>query len=177
MMTYRLFAAVMLLALVVPVTAHVTMSEPVAVAGSYYVGFLRVSHGCAGSPTITIHVTIPASIISAKPQPKAGWTIKIEKTALPVPIKGESGDIHERVSAITWTGRLDSDEFDQFGLMLKLPQEPGLLYFPTVQRCATGETDWTMIPAAGQPWHSVPSPAPVLEVKPTTPDAMTGMKM
>ena len=160
-----------------PIAAHITLNEPVAEAGSYYVGFLRVSHGCGGSPTITVRVEIPPSITGAKPQPKPGWTIKIEKMALATPIKGEGGDVRDRVSAITWTGRLEADEFDQFGLLLKLPAQPGLLYFPTVQRCETGENDWTMIPAAGQPWHSVKSPAPVLDVRAGMAVPMAGMKM
>ncbi|WP_174284573.1 YcnI family protein [Sphingomonas bacterium] len=154
--------------------AHIVFADPAGMAGSYYAGFLRVSHGCAGSPTTAIRVEIPVGVTVARPQPKPGWTLSIEKAPLPAPVRSEDGEVRERVAAITWSGRLDPDQFDQFGIMLKLPAAPGPLYFPTLQQCATGRNAWTMIPAAGQPWHSVKSPAPVLEITPATPhpDAM-----
>ena len=37
--------------------------------------------------------------------------------------------IAQRVSAITWAGRLPADQFDQFGVMMKLPATSGALYF------------------------------------------------
>ncbi|WP_174296302.1 YcnI family protein [Sphingomonas bacterium] len=158
--------------------AHIVFAEPSAASGSYYAGFLRVSHGCAGSPTVSIRVEIPAAVASARPQPKPGWTLTVEKAPLATPIPSESGGtVHDRVTAITWTGRLDADQFDQFGIMLKLPDASATLYFPTVQRCESGSNEWNMIPAAGQPWHSVKSPAPVLNVTTGTPSIMHGMKM
>ena len=158
-------------------TAHIVFADAGAKAGSYYVGFLRVSHGCANSPTVAIRVEIPATVTIARPQPKPGWTLSLEKAPLATPTRGEGGEKRERVTAITWSGRLDADQFDQFGIMLKLPDAAGPLYFPTVQRCETGTNEWTMIPAAGQPWHSVKSPAPVLNLTADLPDTRTEMKM
>ena len=144
--------------------AHIVLAEPQAKAGSYHAAFFRVSHGCAGSATLSIRVAIPAGIASAHPQPKPGWTLAVEKQG-------------ERVSAILWTGRLEDDQFDQFGVMLKLPAAPGRLYFPTVQRCDAGENDWTMIPAAGQSPHALKSPAPMLELTPAEGMPMDHMHM
>ena len=158
------------------VQAHISFAKPTAGAGSHYVGLLRVTHGCAGSPTLSIRVEVPAGIDVARPQPKAGWTLSIERAPLAKSIRSDGGEVRERVTAITWTGRLDADQFDEFGLMLKLPDTPGVLYFPTVQRCETGRNDWTMIPAAGQSWHSVKSPAPMLEVGPADPVHMEHMR-
>ena len=45
--------------------AHIVFAEPNAPAGGYYVGFLRVSHGCAGLSTVSIRVSIPAEIMVA----------------------------------------------------------------------------------------------------------------
>ena len=158
--------------------AHIVFAEPDAAAGGYYAGFLRVSHGCAGSPTLSVRVEIPPGIMIARPQPKPGWTLSVEKAPLAKPIQSEGGQlVRDRVTAITWSGRLDADQFDQFGVMLRLPDAPGALYFPTVQRCETGRNDWTMIPAAGQPWHAVKSPAPVLNVTSGHAAAMEHMKM
>ena len=156
-----LFAAS--LSLASPAAAHVVFSETQAQAGGYYTGFLRVTHGCGDSPTVSFQVTIPDGVISARPQPKAGWTLRIDKAPLAQPITGEGGSsIKERVTAITWTGRLPADQFDEFGLSLKLPAAAGPLYFPAVQRCEKGENAWTTIPSSPEHWHHVPNPAPIL---------------
>jgi hypothetical protein len=147
-----------------PAAAHVVFAEPQAAAGSYYAGFLRIGHGCSGSPTVRLRVEIPAGVLSAKPQPKPGWTVEVEREPLAKPVTAEGREVRERVKAITWTGRLPDDEFDQFGLMLKLPAQAGPLYFPLVQTCETGERRWVDIPAAGQAWHDLKTPAPVVVV-------------
>lgn len=146
--------------------AHIVFAEPEAQAGGYYAGFLRVSHGCGASPTRSIRVEIPEGVVSARPQPKPGWTLAIEHQPLKVPIKGEGGAlITERVSAITWTGELPGDQFDQFGVMMKLPAATGPLYFRTVQRCAVGSNDWVNIPASPAEWHMTQMPAPMLVLR------------
>ncbi|OJV32330.1 MAG: nuclear export factor GLE1 [Sphingomonas sp. 67-36] len=143
--------------------AHIVFAEPEAPAGGYHAGFLRVTHGCGDSPTRSIRVEIPESVVSARPQPKPGWTLAIERQPLKTPVKGEGGAlITERVSAITWTGDLPADQFDQFGVMMKLPATAGALYFRTVQRCATGSNDWVNIPASSAAWHRTAMPAPML---------------
>lgn len=147
-----------------PAHAHIAFAEPSAKAGSSYVGVLRVTHGCAGSATVSIHVVIPEGVTVARPQPKAGWALAIDKAPLAEPIGNKGSEPRERVNAITWTGRLDADQFDDFGIMLKLPDMPGVLYFPTIQRCEIGSNEWTTIPAVGQAWHSVKNPVPMLNV-------------
>ncbi|MDR3508681.1 MAG: YcnI family protein [Caulobacteraceae bacterium] len=160
--------------------AHVVLSQTEARPGAYYAGEFRVGHGCAGSATTALTVTIPAGIISAKPQPKAGWSLEILREPLAAPITGEGGQvIRERVKSITWRGRLPDAEFDAFGISAKLPNMAGPLYFPTVQTCEAGENRWTDIPGPGQAWHDVRHPAPVINIAPA-PDmgmAMPGMEM
>lgn len=145
-------------------SAHVVFAEPQAVANSYYAGFLRVSHGCNGSPTRSVRVEIPDTIMIARPQPKPGWRLRIERASLATPIQSEGGQITERVAAITWQGELPADEFDQFGIMMRLPDAAGPLYFRVTQTCASGAQSWTDIPAPGAAWTSVPHPAPVLNL-------------
>lgn len=159
-----LFAAAVAL-IAAPAAAHVVFAEPNAAAGSYYAGFLRVSHGCGDADTVSLRVEILPAVLSARPQPKPGWTLKIERAKLPQPDAGEGGaTITERVTAVTWTGRLPADEFDQFGLMMKLPASVGPLYFPAVQTCTKGENAWTAIPADPAQWHTLDRPAPMLTV-------------
>jgi periplasmic copper chaperone A len=52
---------------------------------------------------------------------------------------------------------------------MRLPAEPGKrLWFVVTQVCTEGEIRWSDIPAEGQPWGSVPNPAPfvTLEARP-----------
>ncbi len=173
MFRYCLAAAFALLAQ--SAAAHVAMTPAVATAGTTYVGALRVSHGCDGSATVKLRVEVPASVLSAKPQLKSGWTINVERTPLAKPLTGDNGKtVTDRVSAITWTGRLPDEDFDDFVILLKLPKDTGPLYLPATQTCETGSNAWTDIPAAGQPWHDVPHPAPMLTLQPADAD-MPGM--
>lgn len=144
--------------------AHVVFAEPQAAPNSYYAGFLRVSHGCGGSPTRAIRVEIPDGINIARPQPKPSWTLSIERAPLATPMQSEGGAITERVAAITWTGELPVDQFDQFGIMMRLPNRAGPLYFRVTQTCASREQRWDEIAAEGAAWNSVPRPAPVLNL-------------
>ena len=105
-----------------------------------------------------MHVTIPAAAKDAKPQPKTGWTVSIERNG-------------GRVTGLRWTGSLPADQFDSFGIMLVLdPAVTGAVYLPVVQRCGDTEKRWTQIPAEGAAWTSVPSPAPQLIVSPAMPE-------
>ena len=138
-----------------------------------------MTHGCAGSATTALRVEIPQSITVAKPQPKPGWTIDIEREPLTTPVKGEGGKmLTQRVKAITWRGGpLPDEDWDQFGVMAKLPDAPGKLYFPVIQTCQTGEDRWTEVPAPGETTR-LAHPAPVLTVTPkAAPDPMAGMDM
>ena len=170
-------AATAIVLLAQSAAAHVAFAPATAEAGTTYVGALRVSHGCDGSATVKLRVEIPATLMGAKPQLKPGWTVTVERTPLAQPITGDNGKtITDRVSAITWTGRLPDEDFDDFTVLLKLPKDAGPLYLPAVQTCDSGSIAWTDIPKAGQAWHDVPHPAPVLTLQPadTMPD-MPGM--
>lgn len=165
-MRFALMTGLALITAAVPASAHIVFAEPSAMTGSYYAGFLRVSHGCGAAATVSVRVEIPASVLSARPQPKPGWTLSVERTPLAKPVTGEGGvAITDRVSAITWTGSLPSDQFDQFGIMMKLPADAGPLYFPTRQSCTTGSNDWVNIPASPEVWHDTKMPAPMLTLQ------------
>lgn len=154
--TIRFAGAAVLAALLSSTTAfaHIVADPAEARPGSYFRTSLRVGHGCGeGKPTTAIRVSIPDGIANASAQPKPGWDIKVETARLEKPI--DAG--HDRmtdtvVSAITWSGgRLPNGQFDEFGLVLKLPDAPGQQFWlPVVQTCDGGETRWDQIPAAGQ---------------------------
>ena len=167
-----------LLALLAPLPAyaHVVAAPGEAKAGSYSAIALRVGHACgAGDTTLKLRVEIPDAVASARPQPKTGWTIDIEK-------EGDKPD--GRATAITWTGRLPDDQFDDFAVLMKLPSLPakegaGSLTFPVIQTCEKGESQWIEIADPQRPDEKLTHPAPVVRLTPAvaeTMPAMPGMK-
>jgi periplasmic copper chaperone A len=137
-----------LLALAAPLSAsaHVTVSASTTAAGSYSVLTFSVGHGCDGSPTTTVAISLPETITTATPTVNPNWTISKVTVPLDEPIAEEDGDeITERVSQIVYTAKtpLAADQRDTFALSLALVGEEGdVLEFPTLQTCEVGETNW-----------------------------------
>lgn len=130
-----------------PALAHVSLDPGEAKAGSYQVLRFRVGHGCGTATTTTaLRIETPQGLAGARPQPKPGWTLSVEQDA-------------ERVTALVWRGELPADQFDEFAVLAKLPAEPGVLYFPTVQTCGGEESQWTEIPDPGEAGLSHPAPS------------------
>ena len=95
-----LLAAGALLAL--PAAAHITLDPTAAAAGSYVRAALRVPHGCAGAATTRVTLDLPEGIYSAKPMPKPGWRLTIERRRLPRRSQPAWREIEEEVGRITW---------------------------------------------------------------------------
>jgi len=82
-------------------------------------------------------------------------------------VESHGRTITETVVELTWTGKLADENFDQFGIHMKLPDKPGeTLYFPTVQECEKGVHRWIEIPAAGKSRGDYKEPAPFLRLLP-----------
>lgn len=149
--------------------AHTTLERPQAPSGSYYKAVLQVGHGCKGSPTVALRVRVPEGVTSAKPQPKPGWKLAVKRVKLPKPVDAGHGRmIDEVVSEIAWTGgSLADNEFDEFRIMMKLPDQPGAtLYLPVVQECREGVHRWIEIPGPGRAATELKEPAPALLLTP-----------
>ncbi len=142
-------------------------------AASSYKATFRVGHGCGASPTREIAVTIPAGVEGAKPMPKAGWTVAIEREKLAQPRTDHGKAITDEVRRIRWTAStpadaLPGDFYDEFVLQARMPAQAGTIYWPVEQICEKGSMNWNQIPAAGQKPHDLKSPAAALEVLPAT---------
>jgi copper(I)-binding protein/uncharacterized protein YcnI len=168
--------AALLVLLSVPVQAHVVADPAMAQPGSYFRTALRIGHGCgAGKPTTAIRVVIPEGVANASAQPKPGWEITVETAKLAQPIDAGHGRRTDTVvSAVTWSGgSLANEQFDEFGLVLKLPDAPGReLWLPVMQTCAGGEARWDQIPAAGQ---RAERPAALIRIAGEAPQAAAQM--
>jgi uncharacterized protein YcnI len=159
-----------LLALVaMPALAHVTANPNEGKAGNYFQTSFRITHGCDGHATKAVRIKIPEGVLSVHPQFKPGWKVKITKVKLPHPVTtGHGKTVDEAVSAVTWSGaRLPDDQYDEFGLVMKLPERADeTLWFPVTQICEGATSDWAEIPTEGQEWHSLQRPAPFVKLTP-----------
>ncbi|HEY4135200.1 MAG TPA: YcnI family protein [Alphaproteobacteria bacterium] len=155
-------------AFTVPASAHVTLDQPQATAGTTAKLVFRVPHGCQGSAMTTFKVQIPEGVTNVKPQPKAGWQLATVKAKLDKPIVGEHGaTITEVVREVVWSGgRLPDDFYDEFALRGQMPDKAGTLYFPVVQECEKGVERWIEIPADGKKSGDYKMPAPGLRLAP-----------
>jgi periplasmic copper chaperone A len=149
--------------------AHAVADPNKGIAGNYFRTAIRITHGCHGAPTVAVKVAIPEGVLSVKAQPKPGWTIAMTKRELAQPIAGQHGHpITHAVTEVEWRGGpLGDEEFDEFGLSMRLPAQAGRrLWFAVTQTCTEGEIRWSDVPAEGQPWGSVPNPAPFVTLEP-----------
>lgn len=151
-------------------SAHVVLSEPQAVAGTYYKASLRVGHGCGGSATTGITLQVPPGFQAAKPQPKAGWTIAIRKAPLAQPYTSHGKTVTDDVVELQWRvttpdAALPDDQFDEFAFMGRLPGQAGPLWIKVLQTCERGQNDWSEIPARGTLTRGLKSPAALLDVQ------------
>jgi periplasmic copper chaperone A len=155
--------------------AHVVLEDQTALAGRSYKAILKVGHGCEGSPTTAIRVTIPDGFTGAKPMSKAGWKLDIKTAKLAVPYDNHGKQVTEDVSEISWTA-ISKDSwlaeayYDEFILRGGLPSEVGegaAMWFKVLQTCDKGRNDWSQIPASGVDTKDVKSPAALLEIIPS----------
>ncbi len=129
-------------------SAHVSASATSTAAGSSTVVTFAVPHGCDGSPTVGIEITLPDTVLTVTPTVNPNWTV----TKNMVPLDEAQQDAHgnnitERVGSVSYTAigaGLPEGYRDTFALSLQLPDgEAGdVVDFPTRQLCAEGSTDW-----------------------------------
>lgn len=143
--------------------AHAVFTNPSADAGAHWAGAIRIGHACSGGDVTTqVRIEIPAGLNVVRAQPKAGWILSLEREPLAQPETDHGKVLTERVRAVVWTGRLTDEQFDDFAIAARLPDQPGALVFPVIQTCAGGVSRWIETPG---PDGSRPKyPAPVLRV-------------
>lgn len=136
-------------------SAHVGVSPDELVAGDHGVLTFSFSHGCDGSPTTSLRVTIPEGLASVAPTVDSDWEIAVER--------GDDG----LVSAVTYTAAVPvpNDLRGAVSMAVGLDDStPDTLAFPVVQTCVDGSTEWTQLAEDGEDPHELDSPAPVVSV-------------
>ncbi|RCI01878.1 hypothetical protein CU098_009859 [Rhizopus stolonifer] len=137
------------LALAGSVQAHVSLTPKFVEPGQNVSTAFHVPHGCNGSDTTSIFVTVPNQVTQVKPQEVANWTLTTTY----------ADSANTIVSTITWTGGpLGAHDALDFPLSVSIPNidlssvSNVTYYFPTVQTCVVGTSNWTFVKAgdAGQ---------------------------
>lgn len=153
---------------IAPAHAHAVFTNPQVIAGERSDAGLIITHGCDGSPTTSVTIAIPEGVTRVLPRALAGWTVSVEKRPLATPVMLHGERVTEVTSKITWSGgRLNDALYEEFDFRYSAPNTPGqTLYFPAEQRCEVGSISWSKIPATGQAWGSLDTPAPFIKVLP-----------
>lgn len=140
--TAALFAAASILCAAVPAAAHVKVYVLPGWTQAPACGFSEFIVQVPNErpdPTIRIELDIPPAVTVTQTQPVPGWTTDLITT------KG-------RVSRITWSGQLNSREFQTFAFLAGTPQTPGTLSWNARQTYRNGEiVSWTGPPDGDTP--------------------------
>lgn len=153
-------------------SAHVTLEQPAAPAGSSYRATFKIGHGCDGAATQVVVVTLPEGLRGAKPMPKAGWTLTTIRRPLKAPDDSHGKPVTDELAEVRWTANSEADYlqdtwYDEFVVRTGLPAEPGTLWFAVRQLCTQGEWNWAELPSAATPRPR--APAVKLTVTPSLP--------
>ena len=164
----RFAAMIAAAAYCLPAFAHITLEKPEAAPHSGYKAVFRLPHGCEGSATISVKITLPEGVIAAKPMPKAGWKLDISKGNYAASYKYYGETLTSGARDITWSGgSLPDDQYDEFVINTYLADTltaGSTLYFPVIQTCEKGSIAWVQIPKDGQSAHDAGEPAPGLKI-------------
>lgn len=157
-----------LLAVAAPLaaSAHVEVSPSEASVGSTTPLTFAFHHGCDESPTTALIIDVPEGVGNVTPVVQGGWTIQRTLGANDVPTQ------------VTFT----ADAPIEPGLAASVSMEVlfddaaagTTVAFPVLQKCVTGQTSWTQIPAEGADEDSVDNPAPAVKVGAAIPDGGRG---
>ena len=164
--TARILAATALAAglVLTPVAAfaHVSVDPSTdPLPGSSTTLTFGINHGCDGSPTTKVAVSMPEGLSGVHPITDANWTIDVERG-------GDAG----RVSTVTYTALtpIPADQRGEVKMQVGLTDDAaGELIFPVEQSCQSGSISWNEVAEDGQDPHDVEAPAPTLQI--AQPDA------
>jgi uncharacterized protein YcnI len=161
-------AAVLILAGAAGASAHVGVTPDKTSANSYALLSFAIPHGCEEAGTTKVAITLPQELNDAQPTVNPNWTVEKVTEQLAEPRKLADGtSITKRTSQIVYTAEapLAHELRDVLVLSVKLPDAAGsTLYFPTLQTCEMGQTDWSEIAKDGQDPHSLKAPAPSISI-------------
>jgi uncharacterized protein YcnI len=144
--------------------AHVTPDPAEAPRGGFTTVNFRVPNEEQDASTTQVEINFPTDtpITFVAVQPVPGWRYRTETARLDEPVEGESGEVTEAVSKVTYTGgEIRPGEFQEFAIELgPLPEEGDHVVFPTLQTYDNGEVvRWIDEPTEDGSDPETPAPA------------------
>lgn len=156
--------------------AHIHFVTPEAVqANTSFKATFAITHGCDGSPTQSITLTVPEGVIAVKPRPDSRWKISRSNGDYAKSYQRYGKEVKNGVKTITWEGKLADDEYDEFTFHAYLTSDfkgGDKVYFPVVQTCANNsQLNWTDTSGKDIHGHGDVNAAPYLPVLENHPQA------
>jgi len=165
-------ATLLTLGLAGSASAHVTITPSDTGAGAYTILTISNGHGCEGSPTTEITISMPEQINAITPTRNPLYEVTKKMVTLDEPLTDAHGNtVTERVESVVYTATtaLPDGYRDAFELSLQLPETPGeTLVFPVIQSCEEGENAWVEVPTEGQDPEELERPAPSVTISEAT---------
>jgi uncharacterized protein YcnI len=147
-----------------PASAHVTLADNAAEAGSYTLLEFKVPNESTTESTTKIVLTLPADtpFLSVRYVPVPGWTTELVKTTLPESVVVGDLDVTEAVTSVVWTAAGDGipdGALEVFPLSLGPVPDVESVVLAVDQTYSSGrEVSWS------DPAPDADHPAPVLQV-------------
>ena len=95
--------------------AHATLETATAKSGGPWKGSARIGHGCEGTATTTLRVTMPEGMIGVHPMPKAGWKLEVVNGPDAKAYELNAKPVSEEPKALVWSGApLPDASYDGF---------------------------------------------------------------
>ncbi len=131
-------------------SAHVSVSSSDAAPGGSGTLVFRVPTESEAAGTIALSVELPADtpFRSVRAGYLPGWTVELERSALPEPVEIDGFTLTEAVTRVTWTadattvaaGGVGPDQFGLFEVRVgPFPESGGTYAFPATQTYSDGE--------------------------------------
>jgi uncharacterized protein YcnI len=167
-------AALAVLGLGAPASAHVTVNPGTATQGGFAKLTFRVPNEKATAGTVKLEVALPedAPVASVSVKPVSGWTADVQRRTLDTPITAHGAQITEVVSMVTWTATPGAEiapgQFQEFDISVGPLPEVDQMVFKALQHYADGDiVRWIDEP---DPEVELEHPAPVLRLTPPASD-------
>ncbi len=142
-------AAALVLLAPTAASAHVHVTPSSTEAGATSELAFAFGHGCDGSPTTGVAVTIPDEVAAVGLIANAGWDVAVDAAGA------------QRVVRFTADEPLPDGVRETLELEVTLPDDAAdgtVLAFPALQTCEVGETDWSSLDQEAE------APAPILTI-------------
>jgi uncharacterized protein YcnI len=151
-----LAAAFTTLLLPAAAAGHVTVQPGEDVpAGGFTRLDVRVPNERDDASTKQVRLQLPPGFYFVSTEPVPGWTAKLKRQKLATPATLEGEKIDEEVRQVTFSTQGNHPgpgEFQDFGLSVRVPEQPGTLTFKAIQEYSNGETvRWIGPPDSDEP--------------------------